>query len=184
MPQQEPIKKILDRERIHIHLKNKMISKWYWFALLVFLSAATYALLYAASCWLFVRWIIVVHIVFGVIGVAVCAALVKSLLPILTLARMVKGDRYLLVEDEIDYLEENGIKGMHLVYHGLAKLSKWRWEPILEHAIVFKKQGRLLVERYQLKGHSGGDKVYLVLPADKPDRVVLYYNADQYELNL
>lgn len=181
---QEPIKKILDRERIHTQLKNKLISGCYWFALLAFLSAATYALLYAASCWLFVRWIIVVHIVFGLIGVAILAALVKNLLPILTLARMVKGDRYLLVEDEIDYLEENGIKGMHLVYHGLAKLSKWRREPILEHAIVFKKQGRLLVERYQLKSHSGGDKVYLVLPADKPDRVVLYYNADQYELNL
>ena len=101
---QEPIKKILDRERIHIHLKNKMISKWYWFALLVFLSAATYAMFYAACCWLFVCWIIVVHIVFGVIGVAILAVLVKNLLPILTLARMVKGDRYLLVEDEIDGL--------------------------------------------------------------------------------
>ncbi len=184
MQENEPIKKILDRERIHTHLKNKMISKCYILALLVFLSAATYALFYAGCYHLFIRWAVAVHIVFAVVAVAACVPLGKRTAYIFMLARMVRGDRYLLIEDEIDYIEENGIKGMHLAYHACSRLRKWRWEPIIEHALFFKQHGRMLIERYELKNHDGGDKVYLVVPENKPNRIILYYNADQYELNL
>ena len=184
MQEYDPIKKILNRERIHTHLKNKMISGCYMLALLAFLSLATWVLFYLTMYHWFARWTVFVHIVFIPLAVMILALLVKKLLPILALARMVKGDRYIVVEDEIDYLEENGIKGMHLAYHSVSRISKWRWEPIIEHAIVFKNKGRLLVERYQLKGHDRGDKVYLVLPEDRPDHIVLYFNANQYELDI
>ena len=121
----------------------------------------------------------VVHIVFLSIAAVLAIPFIKYLRPILTLARMRNGN-YLLVEDEIDYINENVIKGMHLVMRG----RSLRWEPILEHSLVFKSNGKLLVERHQLEGHRGGDKVYVVLTKHKPKRVILCYSAEQYELHI
>ncbi len=178
MQEYEPIKKILDRERIRTDLKNRLLSKSYFLGGWTILLLVPYLLMYLAF-YNVVENTIIVHIVFLTLLAVLAIPFVKHLRPILTLARM-RNDNYLFVEDEIDFIKENVIKGMHLVLRS----RSLRWEPILEHAIVFKTHGELLVERYQLEGHKGSDKVYVVLSRHKPERVILCYNAEQYELHM
>lgn len=178
MQEYEPIKKILDRERIRTDLKNRLLSKCYVLGGWTVLLLTLYLLLYLAF-YNTVEKTIIVHIVFLSIAAVLAIPFVKHLRPILTLARMRNGN-YLLVEDEIDFIKENVIKGMHLVMRS----RSLRWEPILEHAIVFKTHGKLLLERHQLEGHKGGDKVYVVLSKHKPERAILCYNANQYKLDM
>lgn len=177
MHEYEPIKKILDRERIRTDLKNKLLSKSYFLGGWTVLLLTLYLLLYLAF-YNTVEKTIIVHIVFLSIAAVLAIPFVKHLRPILTLARM-RNENYLLVEDEIDYINENVIKGMHLVMRS----RSLRWEPIHEHAVVFKTHGKLLLERHQLEGYKGGDKVYVVLTKHKPERAILCYNTNQYKLD-
>ena len=178
---QEPTKKILDREHIHTRLKRKLIDQVIEFSCLFFLCAVFYALFYPVFyLWLRV-YAIYVHIVFIAIGIAICVFLRPRLSRIFLLSRMLSAHRYLVVEDEIEFVEENAIKGMHFVLHGHRGL---RWEPRIEHAIMFKMRGKHPFERYELENCDGGDKVYLVLPEHKPEKVVLCYLAEQYELHI
>ena len=176
---------ILDRERIHTQLKNKMLDRIYAFLFRFFLFTLTYALFYTGFYFWLRTYAIYVHIAFIAIGVIICVVLWRRLPQIFMLSRMVREHRYLVVEDEIDYLEENAIKGVHWVFHPSAfGHSSLRREPRIEHSIIFKKHGRLLVEQHELKGYNKGDKVYLVLPEHKAEPVVLFYHARQYELHI
>jgi transcriptional regulator with XRE-family HTH domain len=48
-------------------------------------------------------------------------------------------------------------------------------------ALFLKDHGKVLVDRWELKDHDGGDKIYLVIPEYNPRKILLYYNADHYE---
>lgn len=197
---QEPIKKILDREKIRADLKYNMKAQGYSLMLWVLLIAPFYALAYwAFSLWLS-AYAIFVHIVFIAIGVLVFVPLGKRLAGILMLARMLKANRYVIKTDVLTGIGKHEKRGMHLTTGGVGR--GLRWEPILEDALYFeehgrcavetvianalllKDRGRLLIEQDEFELCGGGDKFYLVLPDDRIDRVVLCYNAGHYELHI
>ena len=176
MPDHESYKKILNLNRIRTDLKNNMIHWVIIYALNLILLGIPYALIYCGLWYWLRHW--GVHAAFAVLGLILLHYLAKWGRRICTFARPLVGGRYTVVEDEIKYIEENAIKGMHLAWHG----RHLRWEPIIEHALFLKEHGRLQVDRWELKDHDGGDKIYLVIPEYNPCKILLYYNADHYEL--
>lgn len=174
MPDHESYKKILDHELIRAHLRSNMIHWIIVVALNFVLWGISYALLYYGLFYWLRRW--VVHVIFGALGALLLWWLGKLAYRAYTFARPLIDGRYVVVEDKIEYLEENAIKGMHLTLRG----RRLRWEPILENALFLKENGRLKVEPWELKDHDGGDKIYLVL-SERSRKIVLYYNADHYE---
>ena len=200
MQKYDPIKKILDREKFCADLKYNVKAHGYAMMLWFFLIVPFYALAYCAFCFWLSAYAIFVHIVFIAIGVLVFVPLGKRLARILMLARMLKADRYVIKTDVLTGIGKQEKRGMHLTTGGVRR--GLRWEPILEDALYFeahgrcavetaidnalslKHRGRVLIEQNEFELFSGGDKFYLVLPADKPDRIVLCYNADRYELDI
>jgi hypothetical protein len=175
MPDRESYKKILNHNRIQTDLRRKMIQRISVLSLHLFFWGIFYSVMYGAFWHLLRHW--AVHVVFVALGLVLLLWLSKLGYRIYTFARPLVGGRYTVVEDEIEYMKENAITGMHLIWRG----RYLRWEPALENALFLKDHGKVLVDRWELKDHDGGDKIYLVIPEYNPRKILLYYNADHYE---